>query len=200
MNEPNTKPYQLPANAVWFITGCSSGVGQSLAQLINKYASLRLVATARSIDSLSAIADSPNVLKLQLDITSQPAINTAITTALERFGRIDVLVNNAGHGLIGEAEATTNVQARNVFETDFWGTVNLTLKALKVMREENEKTGSAGGVIMNITSVGGFIGLPGNSFYNASKFGVEGFTEAVSRELRPEWNSMSDQRERKISG
>ncbi|KAM0209980.1 hypothetical protein ACHAQI_006092 [Fusarium lateritium] len=147
-----------------------------------------------------AIADSPNVLKLQLDITSQPAINTAITTALERFGRIDVLVNNAGHGLIGEAEATTNVQARNVFETDFWGTVNLTLKALKVMREENEKTGSAGGVIMNITSVGGFIGLPGNSFYNASKFGVEGFTEAVSRELRPEWNSMSDQRERKISG
>lgn len=131
------------------------------------------------------IPEGPNVLKVALDVTSQESVDTAIAAALNKFGRIDVLVNNAGYSVMGDSESTTDEQARQVVETDFWGTVKLTLQAMRIMREENPKTGSCGGVVMNVTSVGGFIGLPGSAFYNASKFAVEGFTESVSREVRP---------------
>jgi len=164
-------------------------LGKYLALLVNSNSTQRLVATARQADSLSSIPEGPKVLKVTLDVTSVSSINGAVAAALEAFGRIDVLVNNAGYSVMGDTESTTEEQARRVVETDFWGTSKLTIHAMRVMREENPKTGQQGGVVMNVTSAGGFIGFPGSAYYNASKFAVEGFTESVSREVRPDWNS-----------
>ncbi|KAI2783036.1 NAD(P)-binding protein [Daldinia loculata] len=97
METPDTKPYNLPDNAVWFITGCSSGIGQGLAQYIaTKKPTQRVVATARNPASLSDIPDGPNVLKLAPDVTSVPSIDAAFDTTLAHFGRVDIAVNNAG--------------------------------------------------------------------------------------------------------
>ncbi|KAL4993405.1 NAD(P)-binding protein [Aspergillus recurvatus] len=184
MDASNTKPYHLPANAVWFVTGCSSGIGQSLAQLIAKSSNL-IVATARNPGSLSSIPDGSNVLKLALDVTSISSIEAALKETLTKFGRIDVLVNNAGYTLVGDTEIAQNEESRQLFDTNFWGMVNITKHVLGIMREKNP---NRGGVILNVSSMGGFIGFPGGSFYHASKFAVEGWTEAVAKELPTEWN------------
>jgi len=171
------------------VTGCSSGIGLSLAQLIAKSGSYRLVATARKPASLSSIPDGPNVSKLALDVTSSQSTNAAVAAALERFGRIDVMVNNAGYALEGDTENATEDEERAEMETLFWGPVRLSKHAMRIMRDENPKTGQQGGVVLNVTSVGGFVGFPGSAFYHAGKFAVEGFTESVAKEMRPEWNS-----------
>ncbi|KAB5545879.1 short-chain dehydrogenase [Coniochaeta sp. 2T2.1] len=179
--------YTLPDNAVWF--SCSSGIGKALSQLIASKPQHRLVSTARDISSLSYLPDShPNVLKLSLDVTSQPSVDAAISATFAKFGRLDVFVNNAGYTLYGDAENASEEDSRRVVETDFWGMVRVTKHALRILREENPKTGQQGGLIMNVSSMGGRIGFPGNAFYHASKFAMEGFTEAVQKEVRPEWN------------
>ncbi|KAH6867409.1 short-chain dehydrogenase [Thelonectria olida] len=182
--------YNLPSHAVWFITGCSSGIGQALSILVAQHKTNRLVATARNTSALAYLPDTPNVLKLTLDVTSQDSVDAAITATLQLWGRIDVVVNNAGFNIQGDAEAIPDAEARRLVETNFWGTVMVTRHAVRVMREENPRgaNGTGGGVIMNVTSMGGRIGFPGNSFYHASKFAVEGFIESVSKEVRPEWN------------
>lgn len=112
-------------------------------------------------------------------------------------------MNNAGYGLMGDTESSLpyssgvpnssdeeHSKARGVVETDFWGAANMTLHAMRIMREDNAKNGGKqGGLVIQISSMGGFVGFPGNAFYHAAKFAVEGFTESVSREVRPEWNS-----------
>lgn len=104
-------------------------------------------------------------------------------------------MNNAGYGLCGDTESSLpsspeeHAKARKVMDTNFWGLANLTLHAMRIMREDNAASGQQGGVIMQITSVGGFMGLTGTAYYHASKFAVEGFTESLSREVRPDWNS-----------
>ncbi|KAI0893974.1 NAD(P)-binding protein [Annulohypoxylon nitens] len=188
MDASNTKPYNLPSDAVWFITGCSSGIGEALATLIAQSPN-RLVATARNPASLSYIPDGPNTLKLALDVTSKQAIEEAIDKTLAEFGRIDVLVNNAGYELIGDTESSTDEEAHLEMNTNFWGTVNATKEILGIMRDENPKNGGQqGGVIINVSSMGGFCGFPGGAFYHASKFAVEGWTESVAKELPVEWN------------
>ncbi|OBT62582.1 hypothetical protein VE03_07371 [Pseudogymnoascus sp. 23342-1-I1] len=189
MNQSNEKPYHLPKDAVWFITGCSSGIGQSLALLIAKSTN-RIVATARNPASLSAIPDGANVLKLALDVTSTSSIEAALSETLTKFGRIDVVVNNAGYTLVGDTEAAGDEESRALFDTNFWGMVDVAKKALGIMRDQNAKDdGQQGGVILNVSSMGGFMGFPGSSFYHASKFAMEGWTEAVAKELPVEWNS-----------
>ncbi|PYH96676.1 short-chain dehydrogenase [Aspergillus ellipticus CBS 707.79] len=189
MDASNTKPYNLPADAVWFITGCSSGIGQSLSQHIANTPTNRLVATARNPSSLSPIPSSPNVLKLALDVTSAASIEAALRATLAAFGRIDILVNNAGYALVGDTEVATDAESRALLDTNFWGMVNVTKPVLGVMRERNGENGGArGGVVLNISSMGGFIGFPGNAFYHASKFAMEGWTEAVAKEMPAEWN------------
>lgn len=127
-----------------------------------------------------------------LDVTSEQSITTAIDSVLSKFGRIDVLVNNAGYGLMGDTESALQPKdqdkARKLLETDFWGTATLSLHAIRVLRDENPKNGQPGGVVLNVTSLGGFSGFPGSAFYHAAKFAVEGFTESISKEVRPEWN------------
>ncbi|KAI0124959.1 short-chain dehydrogenase [Xylariales sp. AK1849] len=187
MDEANTKPYSLPTDAVWFITGCSSGIGLALAHSVAK-TSNRVVATARNPASLSSIPENPNVLKLALDVTSIPSIDAAISATVSKFGRIDVVVNNAGYTLVGDTEAAGNEESRALLDTNFWGMVDVSKKALGIMRDENPKTGQQGGVILNVSSMGGWMGYPASSFYHASKFAMEGWTEAIAKELPTEWN------------
>ncbi|TGJ83735.1 hypothetical protein E0Z10_g5025 [Xylaria hypoxylon] len=185
--------YNLPADAVWFITGSSSGIGLGLAQQIASHPTHRLVATARNSSTLSGLlAQSERVHIIDLDVTSDNAIDAAVDSALSKFGRIDVMVNNAGYGLMGDTESALQpegqAKARKQVETNFWGTARLSIHAVRVFRDENPKSGQQGGVVLNVTSLGGFAGYPGTAFYHAAKFGVEGFTESMSKEVRPEWN------------
>jgi NAD(P)-dependent dehydrogenase (short-subunit alcohol dehydrogenase family) len=126
---------------------------------------------------------------LTLDVASVESVDAAIVAALARFGRLDAVVNNAGHGMQGDTENAPEEDARRLLDTNYWGTVRVTKHAVRVMREENPKTGAQGGVIINVTSMGGRIAFPGNAYYHSSKFAVEGFTESLNKELRPEWNS-----------
>lgn len=176
----------ISASAVWLITGCSSGLGQNLSTLLEQSKTYRVVATARRVSALSYLPDSPNVLKLELDVTSQASIDAAIAAAIKRFGRIDVLVNNAGYSLMGDAESTSDKEARDLMNTNFWGAVNMTKAILPVFRDVNPA--GDGGVVVQVSSMGGFTGFPGSAFYHASKFALEGFTESVSKEMFPEWN------------
>lgn len=187
MEGPNTKPYKLPSDAVWFITGCSSGIGQALAQLVAQ-TSNRVVATARKPSALSSIPDHDRVLKLALDVTSADSIEAALHATLEKFGRIDVVVNNAGYTLAGDTESAEDGESRAVFDTNFWGMVDVSKKALGIFRDVNPTTGQQGGVIVNVSSVGGWSGFPGQAFYHASKFAMEGWTEAVAKEVPASWN------------
>ncbi|KAI1751959.1 retinol dehydrogenase 8 [Xylaria castorea] len=185
--------YNLPADAVWFITGSSSGIGLALAQKIASHPTHRLVATARNSSKLAGLLNqSDRVHTVELDVTSDNAIDAAVDSALSKFGRIDVMVNNAGSGLMGDTESALQLEgqakARKQVETNLWGTTRLSLHAVRVFRDENPKTGQQGGVVLNVTSLGGFAGFPGTAFYHAAKFGVEGFTEGLSKEVRPDWN------------
>ncbi|KAL1965847.1 hypothetical protein VTN77DRAFT_5168 [Rasamsonia byssochlamydoides] len=181
----STESKKLDSSAVWFVTGCSSGLGRSFAKTIHD-AGHRVVATARNVDSLSYLPDGPNVLKLRLDVTSKEAITTSIAAAVEKFGRIDVVINNAGYGLVGDTEAIPEADARQQLETNFWGPVRITQEVLRIFREVNPR--GQGGTIVQISTVGGWVTFPGNAFYHASKFALEGFTEAVAKEMHPDWN------------
>ncbi|KAI9736956.1 MAG: hypothetical protein M1834_000545 [Cirrosporium novae-zelandiae] len=175
----------LSADAVWFVTGCSSGIGAALATTIAN-SGHRLVATARNPDTLSFLPSSPNILKLRLDVTSLSQIKAAIAATISAFGRLDVLVNNAAYGVLSDFEAIPLAQAEAQFATNFWGPLNLTKEALRVFREDNPK--GEGGTVVQVTSLGGWMGFPGGSVYSASKFALEGMTECISREMNPEWN------------
>ncbi|KAL8951314.1 MAG: hypothetical protein Q9222_002713 [Ikaeria aurantiellina] len=110
---------------------------------------------------------------------------------LARFSRIDVVVNNAGYTLAGDTEAAQDGESRAVFDTNFWGMVDVSKRALAIFRDENPKTGQQGGVVVNVSSLGGWAGFPGQAFYYASKFAMEGWTESVAKELPSSWNSKS---------
>ncbi|RYO79904.1 hypothetical protein DL762_007911 [Monosporascus cannonballus] len=136
------------------VTGCSSGIGQALAQLIVETPN-RLVATARKLDSLSSIPTSARAVKLELDVTTITSIETALRATLETFGRVDVVVNNAGYTLVGNTEGATEEEARALMDTNFWGTVDVTKRALGIMQDENPKSGGQkGGVVLNMSSMG----------------------------------------------
>jgi NAD(P)-dependent dehydrogenase (short-subunit alcohol dehydrogenase family) len=111
---------------------------------------------------------SPNILTLSLDVTSKESISRAVAAALAEFGRIDVVVNNAGYFLFGDTENIPESAARKQMETNFFGSVNVTLEALRVFREANiENGGRRGGLIIQISSSSGFVGLTGSAYYNA---------------------------------
>ncbi|KAJ1547975.1 hypothetical protein HK405_004529, partial [Cladochytrium tenue] len=133
--------YHLPNDAVWFITGCSSGIGLALAQHVAATGKNRVVATARNPASLASIPDSANVLKVTLDVTSIPSIEAALAAAVSAFGRLDVVVNNAGYTLISDTEAAGDAEARALLDTNFWGTVDVTKRVLGIMRDSNPATG-----------------------------------------------------------
>jgi len=171
------------APKVFLITGTSTGFGSDLVSicLSNNH---HVIATARSSSKLSfKEATDSNLLKVDLDVTDSASIDAAFAAGIKKFGRIDVVVNNAGYGLCGSFETLSDKQIRTQFEVNFFGLLEVTRKALRFMREQKPP----GGVIQQVTSIGGQIGVPLFSAYSASKFAVEGATEAISRELKPEW-------------
>ncbi|KAH8698616.1 putative 3-oxoacyl-reductase [Talaromyces proteolyticus] len=182
MTAPSTK---LASTAVWFVTGCSSGLGKAIVQTALN-AGQHVVATARNVDSLSYLPDSKKVLKLRLDVTSKESIVKAIRETVEKHGRLDVVVNNAGYSLTGDTEAIPEEDARQLIETLYWGPVFIMQEAVRVFREVNPP--NTGGTVINISSMGGSITVAGNSFYHAGKFALEGFTKSIAQEMKPEWN------------
>jgi NAD(P)-dependent dehydrogenase (short-subunit alcohol dehydrogenase family) len=168
------------AGRVWFITGASSGFGRSLAEEVLK-AGGRVVATARKPEQLEWLPekDPATALVLALDVTRESSITEAVDGALKRFGRIDVLVNNAGYGLAGAIEEATEAEFMPVFETNVFGLIRVTRAVLPYLRKQRS------GHILNLSSIGGLTGAPGWGYYNASKFAVEGFSEALAAELAP---------------
>ncbi|RDW61338.1 short-chain dehydrogenase protein SDR [Coleophoma crateriformis] len=189
MNQPNTKPYTLPAGASWLITGCSSGIGRAMASLVASKPKQRLIATARNPSSLSYLPDdNPNILKLALDVTSAGSVDAAFAAVATHFGKdfhLDVAVNNAGYSLSGDTESATEEEIHDEMETLFFGTVRVTVRAIENMRQSQDHRG---GVIFNISSLAGLCAFPGHAFYHAGKWAVEGFSESVAKEVHPDWN------------
>ncbi|KAI6708476.1 hypothetical protein JHW43_009008 [Diplocarpon mali] len=168
---------------VFFITGTSSGFGNKLVQEVLDRGDVA-VATARKPETLEFRGTSDeNFLAVKLDVTKKADIEAAFRTALDRFRRVDVVVNNAGYGLSGVFEELAEDQIRTQMEVNFFGLVDVTRKAMSVMREQQPP----GGLIQQVTSIGGQRGVPTFSIYCASKWAVEGFTEALSQEVKPEW-------------
>jgi len=146
------------------VTGCSTGLGQAIATHVYN-AGHNIVATARNLSSLSYLPDGPKVLKLRLDVTSSDSITSAIDAAVEKFGRLDVVINNAGYAAMTESEGFPEEEARMQLETNFWGPVAVTNASLRVFREVNAQ--GQGGTIVQISSIGGYLAYQGSSFYHA---------------------------------
>src|SRR5271169_2490048 len=165
---------------VWFITGCSTGFGRELSVILLKRG-YRVVVTARDKAKVEDIvaAHDKNGLAVALDVDKQDQIDAAVEAAKRKFGRIDALVNNAGYGYLDAVEEGDDADIRAMFETNFFGLAALTRAVLPVMRAQKS------GAIVNISSMGGFIGFPGSGYYAATKFAVEGLSESLSKEVGP---------------
>jgi NAD(P)-dependent dehydrogenase (short-subunit alcohol dehydrogenase family) len=164
----------------WLITGCSRGLGRALAESVIK-AGDNLVATARDPDSLAhLIAESEGRAVAQaLDVTDAEAAARAITLAVDRFGSLDVVVNNAGYGNVAPIEDTSIAEFREQIETNLFGTIIVTKAAIPLFRERRA------GRFVQISSIGGRAGAMGRAPYSAAKFGVEGFSEVLAGEMGP---------------
>lgn len=165
---------------VWFITGCSTGFGRELAKYLLE-GGYRVAVTARSAEKVHDLIeiDPENAIAISLDVTNKEQVARAVLRAEEHFGGIDVLVNNAGFGYFGAIEESNEAEVRSMFETNFWGLAEMTRAVLPNMRERRR------GTIVNVSSIGGFVGFPGVGFYNATKFAVNGFSESLKKELEP---------------
>jgi NAD(P)-dependent dehydrogenase (short-subunit alcohol dehydrogenase family) len=159
---------------VWMVTGASSGFGREIASAALARGD-RVVATARRAESVSDLGDG--VLGLALDVTDSGQRQAAVAAALERFGRIDVLVNNAGRTQVGAVEETSEEELRDLFELHFFGPAALTQAVLPGMRERGS------GAIVQMSSVGGHTSAPGFGAYCATKFAIEGLTQALHEEV-----------------
>ncbi len=165
---------------VWFITGCSTGFGKELARLVLARG-WRAVVTARNSDQVKELVSGheENVLAVQLDVQNSSQIAEAVRQAEEKFGHIDVLVNNAGYGYLAAVEEGEDDQVRAMFETNFFGLVALTNAVLPGMRKRRS------GHVVNVSSIGGLMSFAATGYYHATKYAVEGISESLSIELAP---------------
>lgn len=137
---------------------------------------------------LPAACTPQNTLLQSVDLKSDSSISAAFDAAIATFGRVDVVVNNAGYGMVGELESVNiDRDGKELMDINFWAPVYITRHAIRVMREINPKTGPIGGVIAQVSSIGGYIAAPGQGTYHASKWALEGFTESVAKEVDPAW-------------
>jgi NAD(P)-dependent dehydrogenase (short-subunit alcohol dehydrogenase family) len=163
---------------VWFITGCSTGFGRALAALLLERGN-RVVVTARDPETVRDFESQGEALILPLDVTDQANIETAVKAAEARFGAIDVLVNNAGIGYFSAIEEGEDNQVRRLFEINVFGLARMIQVVLPGMRKRRK------GYIVNLSSIGGLMSFPAVGYYNASKFAVEGLSEALWQEVEP---------------
>lgn len=162
----------------WFITGASRGFGRAWTTAALERGD-RVAATARDIGTLDDLVDrfGGAVLPIQLDVDDRTADTSAVETAHRHFGRLDVVVNNAGYGHFGTIEETTEDEVRAQMETNLFGAMWITQAAIPLLREQG------GGHIVQVSSIGGVTAFPGLGIYNASKWALEGFTEALAGEV-----------------
>ncbi len=170
---PSEKP-------VWFITGCSTGFGRELTKILLARGD-RVAVTARDKAKVADLIEghAQTALALTLDVEKRREIEAAVEATRKTFGRIDVLVNNAGYGYLAAVEEGDDADIRAMFETNVFGLAAMTRAVLPIMRAQKS------GAIVNISSMGGFIGFPGSGYYAATKFAVEGLSESLSKEVAP---------------
>jgi NAD(P)-dependent dehydrogenase (short-subunit alcohol dehydrogenase family) len=175
-----TSPRPTDSRRVWMITGAARGIGARIARAALDQGDA-VVATGRDLDTVRKAfpANDALLLPLSLDVTDEAGAAHAVETALARFGRIDVLVNNAGYGLLGAVEEATAEEVRRLYETNVFGLLNVTRAVLPSMRARRS------GHVVNISSLGGYQSGPGFGVYCSTKFAVEGLTEALHGELAP---------------
>jgi NADP-dependent 3-hydroxy acid dehydrogenase YdfG len=181
MTTSSTTVHGAPGTTrTWFITGASTGFGRLLAEEVLK-AGGTVVATARNLDNVADLeARYPQTAKaLPLDVTDAGQVDSAVTQAFAKFGRIDVLVNNAGYGVAGAIEEVSEAEFMPMFETNVFGLLRVTRAFLPHLRRQRS------GHILNLSSIGGVVASPGIGFYNATKFSVEGISESLAAELAP---------------
>src|ERR1700722_2828354 len=165
--------------SVWFITGASRGFGFEMAKLALERGD-QVVATARNPQAVvDALGQGEAMLALPLDVTDPDAPQRAVTAAVESFGRIDVLVNNAGRGLVGAVEEVSDEEVRAVYETNVFGALAVLRAVLPVMRRQRS------GHVLNISSVAGFSASAGWGVYGSTKFAIEAISEAAGAEVAP---------------
>ncbi|APO67330.1 short-chain dehydrogenase protein [Rhizobium gallicum] len=164
---------------VWFITGASRGFGALMTKEALA-AGDAVVATARNPKSVTdKFGDHPNLVAVALDVTNEGQAKEAAANAVERFGRIDVLANNAGYGLLGAVEEATAEEVERLYATNVFGLLKVTRAVLPYMRRQRS------GHILNFSSIGGYFGYPGWGVYGSTKFAVEGLSESLAAELEP---------------
>ena len=160
------------------ITGASSGFGRETAKLFQQKG-WNVIATMRSPEKETELTTISNIFVSKLDVTDKQSIQDAVTAGTERFGKIDVLVNNAGYGALGALEGATEEQIKQQFDVNLFGLIDVIKAVLPGMRQQRS------GTIINVSSVGGRITFPFSSLYHATKFAVEGLTESMQYELNP---------------
>jgi NAD(P)-dependent dehydrogenase (short-subunit alcohol dehydrogenase family) len=167
-------------NPVWLITGCSTGFGRELAKLVLARG-WRAVVTARDPSKMQDLAaDHPErTLVLPLDVTQPAQIDAAVAATIGKFGRIDVLVNNAGYGYLAAIEEGEDDAVRAMFETNVFGLIDMTKAALPAMRAQRS------GLIVNVSSIGGLTSFAATGYYHGTKYAVEGISESLATELKP---------------
>lgn len=164
---------------VWFITGASRGFGALIAKEAFE-AGDAVVAAARNPQTvIDRLGSHPNLLPVALDVTDEAQAQAAATEAVKRFGKIDILINNAGYGLLGAVEEATAAEIEKIYATNVFGLLKVTRAVLPHMRR------ARAGHVINISSIGGYISLPGWGVYCSTKFAVEALTESLSAELQP---------------
>src|SRR6202051_5234349 len=165
---------------VWLVTGSASGLGRNITEAVLA-SGARLVATARDPRGLDDVVKKygDRVHTTSLDVADENAANSAVQAAVDAFGRLDVVVNNAGYGDIAPFEQLSSERFKAVVDTNFYGVVNVTRAALPIMRKQKS------GCILQISSVGGRLARPGSTAYHAAKWAVGGFTESLAQEVAP---------------
>ncbi|KAH9942738.1 hypothetical protein B0H21DRAFT_779899 [Amylocystis lapponica] len=177
----------MSSQKIWFVTGASSGFGRAQTECVLAKGDI-VVATLRKPEMLADLTEkygSDRLLVLKLDVTSRDEIVAAFAKAQEVYGRIDVVYNNAGYGLNGEVEGVPDDLARGIFDVNFWGAVHVSQEAVRFFRDVNKPSG---GRLLQMSSASGIQAIPCVGFYTASKFALEGISEAMAAELHPDWN------------
>lgn len=165
-------------NKTWLITGASRGFGAEIAKAALA-AGDTVIATARNQTALQLLGASKHLLTVSMDVTQETQVQAAVAAGLDKFGRIDVLVNNAGFGLLGAIEESSLEEVENIYRTNVFGVLNLIRAVLPSMRQRRS------GHIINLSSIGGYRASAGWGIYSSTKFAVEGITEALHHELAP---------------
>lgn len=163
---------------IWMITGASRGLGAEIAKTALA-AGDKLIATARDAQALAHLGSPENLIAISMDVTDEAQVKSGVSEGMRRFGKIDVLVNNAGFGLLGAVEETTAQEVERIYRTNVFGLLNVTRAVLPIMRRQRS------GRIINFSSLGGYRASPGWGVYCSTKFAVEGLTEALHDELAP---------------